>query len=139
MKVSGTKVEPGIVPVQRPGQFEEIAVVQRTPDRFPEFILSDRIDAGLADKAGIVAMDNLAENIRVGIFGSNPRQHLRPKPPWNGIGGVEPPAVSAAFEPMAHDASHILRNGGFVVIESHQLTMALEGCIVPLPAFTGIS
>src|SRR5882672_2507853 len=56
-------IEQGIVPFQRPGKFKKIAVVERTPDRFPELVLSNRIDTRLANKTSIVTMDDFAEDI----------------------------------------------------------------------------
>ncbi len=72
-------VEERVLPVERPGEFEEIAVVERAPDRLPQFVLRHRVDARLFDEADIVAVNDLAEEIGVWMLRANPRQHARPE------------------------------------------------------------
>jgi len=38
------RIQPGIMPIKRPAEFKEIAIVQRAPDSLPELVLGDRID-----------------------------------------------------------------------------------------------
>src|SRR6266702_7487187 len=59
-------------------------------------------------------------------------QDIGPEPSWNGIGGIKPPAIGAAIEPMGHDARNVIGAGGFSMIEGDKLMMALERCIVGL-------
>ena len=50
------------ISAQRVCQLEEVAVVQRTGNRLPEFVLGDGVHAGLRDERRVVAVDDLAEN-----------------------------------------------------------------------------
>ena len=72
-------VEKAVVPVERPGQLEEIAIVERAPDRLPQLVLRDRVDAGFAHEAAVVAVNDLAEDIGVGVLLADPWQLHRPR------------------------------------------------------------
>src|SRR5204862_6212399 len=52
-----------------PRQFEEVGVVQRTPDRLVQLVLGYRVEAALADEAAVVAVDHLPEDERVRMRG----------------------------------------------------------------------
>ncbi len=129
-------VEQGIVAVERPGELKEIAVVERAPDRLPQLVLRHGVDTACLDEGGIVAVDDLAEEIGVRMLRAHFRQHARPKSRRNGVGGVEPPAGRAAVEPMDHDLGDEFLHLGRVVVEDEELRMALEGRgLRPLCAF----
>lgn len=120
--------EETVVEVERPDEFEEIADVERTPNRPPEFVLGDRIEAALSDDRRIIAMDHLAEDIGVRMEGLHAGEHDRPEPPGHRVGGIEPSAVGPAAEPMAHYLGDVAGDG-FVVVQRHGLAVALESDI----------
>ena len=52
---------------------------ERAPDRLPQLVLGDRVDAGLGDVAGVVAVDHLADEPDVRVPLAHPRQHPPPE------------------------------------------------------------
>ena len=56
----------------------------------------------------------------------NPRQHLRPEPVGDGVGGVEAPAVGAAPQPVRHHVDGVVDHIGVVVVQRDQLAVTLE-------------
>ena len=54
-------VQQVVVPIERPGQLVEVAVVERAPRRLPQLVLRHGVDAGLGHEARVVAVDDLTE------------------------------------------------------------------------------
>ena len=50
-----------VVPLQRPVQLEEVAVVEAAPDRLPQLVLGGRVEPGGIDHRRVVAVDELAD------------------------------------------------------------------------------
>src|ERR1700716_2853845 len=84
----------------------------------------------LANKAGIVTVDDLAEQVSIRIIGPDVGQDIRPEPSGDGIGRVQPPTVGTAPQPVVHDAGDIIGNLRLVMIQGHELAMAFEGRVV---------
>src|SRR6202046_1486437 len=68
-----------VVAVERPCQFEKIAIVEGAPDRLPKLILCDGIDAGVANERRIVTMNDFTENVGARVTVLHFRQHIGPK------------------------------------------------------------
>ena len=113
--------------LQRPVQLVEIAVVEAAPDRLPQLVLGHRVDAGAVDERGVVAVDDLGDEPRVGMRLADPGQHLRPERFRHRVGGVEPPAVGAAAQPVVHHVDGVVDDGRAAVVEGDELAVALEG------------
>jgi hypothetical protein len=60
-------VEEAVVAGQGPGQLVGVAVVEARPDRLPQLVLGQRVDGGGPGDRGVVAVDDLAEEPRVGV------------------------------------------------------------------------
>jgi len=120
-------IEKAVMPVERPAQLEEIAVVERAPDGFPELVLGHAVDAARPDETGIVATDELGENEGIGMPLANAGQNPRPEIRRHRIGRIEPPAGSAAVEPVTHDCADIGLNLRICAVERHQTVVPLEG------------
>ena len=71
------------------------------------WVMESRPDS--ADVAGVVAVDHLADEPRVGVPLANARQHRGPERRGHGVGRVEPPAVDAAVEPVHHHVADVPR------------------------------
>ena len=71
-------------------------------------------NAASRDACRVVAVDDFADEPRVGELLAHPRQHLRPEPVGNGVGGVEPPAVGAAAQPVHHHVDDVVDDVGIV-------------------------
>ncbi len=114
------------VPVERGGQLEEVRVVQRRPDRLPQLVLRHRVHPRLAHHRGVVAVDHLADEIRLGVSGPDPAEHVRPEVGRDGVRRVEPPAVGAPVEPVAHHVHDQVAHPRRGVVEPQQRVVALE-------------
>jgi len=66
--------------------------------------LGDRINPRLANKAGIVPVDDLAEQVSIRIIGPDAGQDIRPEPPADGTGSVQLPTAGTAPQPVFCEA-----------------------------------
>src|SRR5258708_29005381 len=85
------RAEEAVMPVEGPGQLEEVAVVQRAPDRLPQLVLGDRVDTAVGGVARVVAVDHLGGEPGGAGAGADPRQGLAPDRLRDGAGRVEAP------------------------------------------------
>ena len=111
---------------QRPFELVEILLLQRRPDGLPQFVLGDRIHGRPAHDVDVVAVDDLAVDERVREVRPHVGQHAGPEVRVDGVGRVQPPAVDAAVEPMAHDLLHERGRLRRAVVELHQIQVPLE-------------
>src|SRR5690606_19750439 len=65
-------VEEALVAAERVRELEEVPVAQRGPDRLPQLVLGDRVRAGGGGEGRVLTMDDLAEDPRLGMRGSDP-------------------------------------------------------------------
>ena len=114
------------VPLQCPGELVEVAVVQRAPRRLPQLVLRHRVHAGLGHEARVVAVDDLAQQPRVRMLRAHPIGDLPPESGGHRIGGIEPPTRCAALQPVGHHVADVVHDLRFVVVQSHQMLVALE-------------
>ena len=84
-----------VVPLHCPVELVKVAVVQGTPNGLPQLILCDRVELGVADPRGVVAVDDLPDEPRVGVGVADTGNDRRPEGVRHGVGGVQPPAVGA--------------------------------------------
>ena len=127
-------VEQAVVPVQRVRQLEEVAVVEGAPDRLPQLVLGDRVQA--RRRARTRRSRRAAPRPRGRPRGCASRTRGRtgrPERRRDGVGGIEPPAVGAAVQPGGHDLDDVVGDGGLVVVQRDQRTVALEVRGVRLP------
>ena len=80
----------------------------------------------LADVRRVVPVDDFADEPRVTELLPNPRQHLRPEPVGDGVGGVEAPSVGSTTQPMRHHIDGVVDDVGVVVVERDQFAVTLE-------------
>ncbi len=119
--------EKGVVPLQRPVQLEEIAVVEAAPDRLPQLILGRRVEPRAIDDRRVVAVDQFSDEPGVGMVLADPGQYLSPESLWHGISSIQAPTVGSAVQPVRHHLDDIVGYRGVAVVESDQLRVALEG------------
>jgi hypothetical protein len=121
-----SRLDHGGVPIERPGQLEEVAIVETAPDRFPQLVLGDRVEAAVAQERGVVAVDDLTDEpcLRVGqtdaIDGSLPEGRL------DGVRGVKSPPRRPAIEPVGHHSCGVVEYLRFVMIQLPQGGMTFE-------------
>ena len=120
-------VEKLVVPHQRPVELVEVAVVEAAPDRLPQLVLGDGIEAGLSHPRRVVAVDDLTDEPRVAELLAHPGEDLRPEPVGDGVCGVQAPAVGAARQPVRHHVDGVGDDVGVVVVQGDQLAVSLEG------------
>ena len=96
------------MPAERPGQLEEVRVVERAPDRLPQLVLGDRVQAAVGRVGRVVAVDHLAEEPRVRVRVPDDRQHLGPEAGRHRVRGVEPPSRRAPVQPVGHDLRDVV-------------------------------
>ncbi len=123
-------IEHLVVPVERPGQLEEVPVVQRAPDRLPQLILSDRVQAAVRGVGHVVAVDHFPDEPSVGMRFPHPGQDLGPEAGRHRVRGIKPPSRRTPVQPVDHDLGHVVDHLGLFVIEGDKLVMALEGLVV---------
>ena len=116
------------------GEFVEVTVVERTPDRLPQLVLCDRVEVAVPHERGVVAVDHLAHQVRVRVPRANPISDLRPELRGHGVGGVEPPCRGTPVEPVVHHRGNVINYGraGVVagVVERDEVVVALEVVVV---------
>src|SRR5258708_31041468 len=78
------RAEEAVMPVEGPGQLEEVTVVQRAPDRLPQLVLGDRVDAAVGGVTRVVAVDHLGGEPGGAVAGADRRQDLAPERPPGG-------------------------------------------------------
>ena len=125
------------VPSEVPIELEQVAVRQSAPDGLPQLVLGDRVDPAGLNERGVVAVDDLADDVGIRVPLAHARQHLRPEGLGHGVGRVEPPAVGAGVEPVVHDRDDVIDDRGSVVVERDQLAVPLERHVVRLRTRTG--
>src|ERR1700751_5417582 len=79
-----------------PVQLVEVSVVEAAPDRLPQFILGDRVEAGFTNHRGVVTVYQFSDEPRVRLELANSRQNGSPKLLWHSVSSIQPPAVSAS-------------------------------------------
>ena len=119
-------VEKVVVPLQRPVELVKVTVVQAAPDRLPQLVLGNRVDARFADVHRVVPVDDFTDKPRVTELLANPRQHLRPEPVGDGVGGIEAPSVGPTSQPMRHHVGGVIDDFRIVVVERDQFAVSLE-------------
>ena len=107
-------------------ELEEITGFDGRPDCLPQLVLGYRVHTGGLDDSRIIAMDDLAEDPHVGVLRTHRRQDRSPELRIDGVGGVESPTVDTAVRPVVHDPGDELANGGVVMVEGDEVTVALK-------------
>jgi hypothetical protein len=88
-------------------------------------VLRDAIEPGVVHDAGVVAVDHLAEEKRVGTDSSDPGRELAKEWARDRVGDIESPSVATTVQPVAR---HMCRPGedlGVLVVECWQVVVAL--------------
>ena len=116
-----------VVAAQGPFQFEEVLLLQAAPDRLPQFILGDRVDAGFSHVLGIVAMDHLAENPGIGVGCAHLWQDTAPERRVDRVHRIQSPARNPPVQPVGHHLHHQISHLCPGVVQLDQGVMALEG------------
>ena len=119
-------IEEAVVPGEGPVELEEVLLLEGGPDRLPQLVLREGRERALFDEGGVIAVDHFAEEIGVGVLGADAPEDLGPERRCHGIGGVEPPAVDPACQPMAHDVGDVADRLFVGVLEADQIRVALE-------------
>ena len=118
------------VPAQGPVQFPEVALLDRTPGGFPEFVFGNGVELAGVDEAGVVAVDDLAEEEGIGKFLPHAAGDLAPEAAGHVVGHVQPPAGNAAAQPVQHHVHHQLGHLGLAVVEVGELAVAFPALYV---------
>ena len=69
------------MPAEGVRELEEVAVVERAPDRLPQLVLRDRVEPALRDVSGVVTVDHLTDEPRVRDAARAPGQRPRARTP----------------------------------------------------------
>ncbi len=116
----------GLVTAQRPGQLEEVGVVEGAPDRLVQLVLRDAVEPALLHEAHVVAVHLLAEEEGLGVDAAHRLAQSGEKGFGDQIGHVQAPAVGAAVQPVAAHRDRPFEHLGVGVVERDQLLVALE-------------
>ena len=133
----GEGIQKVVVARQTPIELEEIGIVDRTPDGFPQFVLRHGVNVRLADIGCVVTMNNLPNKPCIGEFFTHSRHNLCPKFSGNLIGGIKTPPRHTSPHPVQHHLNHKIHNALVGVVKFHQPFVPLKSaegrssCIVP--------
>ncbi|MPM32090.1 hypothetical protein SDC9_78649 [bioreactor metagenome] len=112
------------------GQLPQVGVVERGPDRLPQLVLGEAVQARPGDEVGQVAVDHLAAQPGLGEVGPDPRGDRGPGLRPGGVRGVEAPPVDAERQPVLHHGDHVVTDGRGGQLELGQVEVALEAADV---------
>src|ERR1017187_6269712 len=105
---------------------KKVAVVQGAPDGLPQLVLGHAVQAALADRRDVIAVDQLAGEPRLRVIAAHPAGDGTPESQRHRLPRPQPPSVNAACQPMAQHARDIVLHRGLAVVECHQAAVSLE-------------
>ena len=78
------------------------------------------------DEFVVVAVDDFAHDPGVGVLFFDPEDNLCPEVNYDGVGGIESPAVDAVVESMGHDVDYEVDGCGVAVTQPEEVFVSFE-------------